>query len=147
MARNVKMSEISRDGIVIPGGWLARMPEIEISAADLAAYISYFTRQGWPVGVAEGFVREAMQKVFERGWSVGLREMIALKARDFMKMGGSLEDFDPSAISAAYVPFENRGRPGKPAIKRRLLEMRREATAPQGEFTSEESSEEERDET
>lgn len=126
----VLMPQIKRKKprITIPGGWIARIPSVTLPRSEADAYINYFVHsKGMSPVAAERHITEVMQNIFTKGWLLGLREMLILRAIEYKELFGTLEGFDPETLQAAYVPGENTGRAGKPVVRKMLLLMGEEA--------------------
>ena len=133
----VMMTDIRRrrQKIKIPGGWIAKVPSIQLKNEDRDAFIRYYqSARGVSPIRAEEVIDDAMQGIFVKGWLLGLREMLVIRAQEYRTIFGTLDGFDPAKIQAAYVPGENTGRAGKPVVRKMLLLMGREAgLEPRGE--------------
>lgn len=129
---SIEMSEIKRSSefgrIVVPSGWIARIPRIRLASSQVESlYLSHLQKQGIGGERARGELEERIQEVFNRGWTPGLREMIANRAEEFVRIHGPeadlLRDFRPEALQRYYFPGDNVGRKGKPGVRRELIEM------------------------
>lgn len=121
----VQQSSIQRGDLIVPAGWIARIPSIKLAKEEEhAMYLSYLQKQGYGPSMAAGILRRRMQDVFNRGWLVPLRDMIADRAQEYVEMHGDLEGFDPERLQRAYFPGDRPGRAGKPGVRRMLHEMR-----------------------
>lgn len=129
---SVEMSEIKRmtkfGRIVIPEGWIARIPAVRLVGSQVeSSYLAHLQRQGIGGQKAREELSDRIQEVFNRGWTTPLREMIANRAEEFVKIHGEeadlLQDFRPERIQRYYFPGDNVGRRGKPGVRRELIEM------------------------
>ena len=126
--RKAKDIRRKKGNIRIPGGWTIKIPSIEMKEGEKDAYVKYLSKShGTPPQLAERKIQASMQKVFDRGWMIGLREMLVDRAAEYRSIFGDLEGFDPERLQGAYVPGENTGRAGKPVVRRLLVQMGRDA--------------------
>lgn len=115
----------------LPGGWMAKVPEVEAIAADERIYTRYFqAHHSLPPAKAKAEARRMIQKVQESGYlrklADGMRYWMEKYARQWpekVREDGTLEGFDPAVMQNACVPFENVGRRGKPHAERLMREM------------------------
>lgn len=122
----VQMGEIRRDGVVIPGGWTAKIPSAQLYENELQVYAGYYVRNyAMHEGAAFKRVEGDIEALWIRAWTDGLRNALTNMARRYSRMFPDLglAGFDPEAMQAGYIPGERVGRTGKPAVKRLLFEM------------------------
>jgi hypothetical protein len=125
--KQIQVTDISTHGLTVPGGWYAHVPEIlKVDDAYLAAFTPWFLRRGYNPGHAQDECLRRVQAMFEGQWIYALRKAIGRWAREYEKRFGDLEGFDPEYMSSAFVPAQQFGRAGNPAIGAMFAEMRRE---------------------
>lgn len=129
MSLRITMPPMDRLGLHIPGGWEVKVPEVAVIDADLAPFVQYFMRDGYLPEDARRKAEMAMQRVWTRAWLQGLKEAIALLAKDYMHIHGTLAGFDPAALQGAYVPGDNTGRAGRPRVTMALVKMGQQGEA------------------
>lgn len=121
------MPEIRRKGLVVPGGWIARIPSMHGYAAEEETYAAYFrTKHAMHEGVALDRVREAFTALWILAWTDGLKDAVAKMARKYAKMHPDLglRGFNPAKAQIGYVPGDVRtGVRGKPAVTELLRRM------------------------
>lgn len=114
--------------LTIKGGWMIKVPEVEMREAEQEAYVKYLNKaHGMSPITASKVVSEATQRAFTTAFKQKLRDMLFTRADEYVAMYGDLRGFDPERLQAAYVPGENTGRAGKPVVRRLLQLMREEA--------------------
>jgi len=128
-----EMPEIRRNGLVVPGGWIARIPSIKLYESEERVYADYFrSKHGMHEGIACERVREAFIALWVRAWTVTLKEAIADMATKYKRMHPDLglRGFDPAKAQVGYVPGDVRtGVRGKPAVTELLRRMGTEQRA------------------
>lgn len=121
----VTMTDITRDGLHIPGGWTAKIPSIRLYPEEQQLYVGYYCRKGMSEAKATSHVIKSFLAIWVRGWTMTLREAVVNLAKRYRQMHPELglAGFDPEAACAAYVPGENTGQRGKPAAIELLRQM------------------------
>lgn len=122
--RFVQMSDIRFGEHTVPGGWLAKVPNVGPSVSDERIFVQKYVDEGMGRVAARTHARDVMQRVFEGGWIAGLRQAIRRWAEWYIEEFGDLRGFDPSRLSIWYVPFDNPGRAGKPGAIAEMRDMR-----------------------
>ena len=125
MIRSI-MSDTIREGVIIPGGWTAKLPSVQMHENELNVYAQYYVRHyGLHEGAAYDRVRSDIEAMWIRAWTDGLRNAIVNMAKRYQKMFPDLEleGFDPEIAQVGYVPGERVGRTGKPAVRKMLWDM------------------------
>lgn len=121
----VQATDIDRQGVHIPGGWTVKMPEPLFQKHEEDVYIRYYVSQGVHAGVAADIVRQSFRQLWITAWLENLRTALARMAVRYQKMhpGLGLRGFDPEIVQVAYVPGDNVGARGKPAVTELLRFM------------------------
>lgn len=120
----VEMPESRAGGLVVPGGWTAKIPEITLEPKALNAYVSYvMRRKSAPMAEAAEIVRLAHQDRYNYGYISSLRAAVRYRAEQYLKRYGSLDGFDPELMMRLWMPGENVGRRGKPFALTLMAEM------------------------
>ncbi len=118
----VTMNEIRQKGLVIPGGWVAKVPSVQLSdPKEVEVYLKYLIKQGYPERLAPRELQDRIQGTFTGRWLTGLREMIANRGVEWVKIHGSIRGFKPQKLQAGYFPGDAPGKRGKPAVRRMLV--------------------------
>lgn len=102
----IPVSPISYAHLEIPGGWQARVPEIEVVRGDprFSEIVVAFQRYGNRPGEAEKLAREALVDVFTQRWMSSLRAFVGRAALRHTNSGAPLATFRPEIAQRAFVP-------------------------------------------
>lgn len=123
-----EMKEIQAGKLTIPGGWIAKVPEIGLEAKALTAYTSYvMKRESVMAEDAKAIVLDRHQGLYVYGFLTSLRAAVRYRARQYHKKYGTLDGFDPELMIRLWMPGENVGRRGKPFAITLMAEMAKSA--------------------
>ncbi len=121
----IPMPELRRRGVVVPGGWIAKIPSIRGYDAEEAAHVRYYRGKGLHEGAALDHVRTSWEAIWVHGYLQALGQAVADMAKKYKKIHPDLglRGFDPEKAQAGYVPGDNTGVRGKPAVTELLRRM------------------------
>lgn len=131
--------------ITVPGGWIARVPDVKTgNTALLDAYTEYFVSCGLGAKPAAEAAEATVQRTYAHGYVDGLKEAVARRAEEYIALYPELRrvvgrrnglplvepvGYDPGAIQASYVPFQRTGRAGQSFMATMLAAMAKRAKA------------------
>ena len=143
---DIKRNWRKREWICIPGGWKARVPEVQGEQQAIAAYTSYFLSDGMPPKEARAKAEEdCFQKLYSAVFTENLKASVFGYAVKYATMWPELREveeqfktgncvlrlrgFKPEIMQTAYVPGQRPGCEGLPFVKELLRKMGREANS------------------
>jgi hypothetical protein len=108
--RLLKVSPTRFGDVSVEGGWIARVPLIQIPREDerFAECVEVLRRTGVSAYVAEAVVRESSQRLFEGSWVTKLKLFTGNAARLYVESFGDLEGFDAERAQIAFLPNGDR---------------------------------------
>lgn len=109
MSIKVIKKPINWHGLIIPGGWECKIPEIRLIPEDEAKYIHFWVRQGMRQKEALAKVIKDHQVLYTTRFHMMIRQVVGKGADEFRRRWPRLDIsvYDPAIISRIYVP----GRP------------------------------------
>ena len=130
-----------REWIMIPGGWKARVPEVQGEEQVVAAYTAYFLPDGIPPAEARRKAEACIQEPYTSAFMEGLKASTFGHAIKYATMWPELREveeqfktgncilrlrgFKPELLQSAYVPGQRPGVDGLPFVKELLRNMGR----------------------
>lgn len=125
---SIKIPRTTYQGLTLPGGWKADVPQIEVHRNDprLRTLVLRFQRLGMKPLDAEEAARDAITRFFEREWRARLMKIVGRWAKLYADQNhGSLEGFDPEMVADLWIPGATFLSQGAPDVKAAFVAMRR----------------------
>ena len=121
----VPQTPIQRGDLEIPGGWVAHVPEIIVSAEDIPRYFALVRSLGVPGAKLSSEIQETVQEVLNQGWCFRLRKKTGYWAEEYAARYGDLQGFRPEQAQLLFWPGKNTGRAGERGREQLFADMRR----------------------
>ena len=128
----VLMPDATWQGTILKGGWYANVPEISVDKGDarFRALVLRFMRLGKRPLDAEVLAERAIKDFFAREWKARLMKLVSRWAKMYADQNfGSLDGFDPEAISETWVPGYAFFKPTGAEAQKLFIEMKRSVDA------------------
>lgn len=102
----VEVGPITYGLTTIPGGWEARVPQIEVVRDDprFREMVTAFQRFGNRPLRAEDLAQTGCREIFTGRYVTCLRAFVARAALRHLTEGGTMETFRPEVAQRAYIP-------------------------------------------